>query len=171
MLIIEGPRQSGKKTLASKLALEFALPTYDYSKQLSAQGHVSMAEISKDLRTWPSKELGIYTTHPLINEYIYGPMLRKRVIPEFYSWEVRPLLEFFKDNVVIIYCRSSDNTDSAVPFFDLLFRTPLAQFRVWEYDYVVDSNANTILPSIESYIRSEIVRPYKKVKRHGKFAS
>lgn len=154
MIIIEGPRGAGKKTLANALALEFEVPIYDYGKQLAATGHISLTEVAKDLRGWESKEPGIYVTHPLITEYIYGPLLRKRGIEEFYTWKVRPIIEYFKSVSVIIYCRpSSMISDEALPYFDLLLRTPLASFRVWEYDYESDPEAQRLKEPVASFLR------------------
>jgi len=158
MLIIEGTRQSGKKTLGHKLALELNLPIYNYTQSLKANGHYTVRDINKDLLEWESKAVGIYIGHPLINEYIYGPLLRKRIIPEFLNWEVRPMIKYLLTTAVVVYCRPSvEIDDPALPLYDLLLNTPLLEVRSWRYDYVTDPDAEGLLVPLKGYLQKAVL--------------
>ncbi|MCA1624146.1 MAG: hypothetical protein LC778_10165 [Acidobacteria bacterium] len=166
MIIVEGPRQSGKTILVDTLALEFHLPIYSYSYTPVGADHYNIREIIKDVRSWTAKPTGLYDGHPLISEYIYGPILRKKILLSFKDWTVRPIIKHLSETAVIIYCRPSniDKDDPALSLYDLILHTPLTQFRVWEYDYTADPEASKLLIPVSDFLETMHVRKFKTTK-------
>lgn len=155
MIIAAGPREAGKTTLASTLALTLNLPIYDYSAQLSAQGKFNVPEIIKNIRDWPYEEFGIYDDHPLISEYIYGPTDRQEIAPEFYAAQVRPVIQYMWTTAVIIYCRPGNYPNSPeLQAYDLLFWTPLLPARIIPYDYLQEHALNRLTSTLRALQQS-----------------
>lgn len=79
--VIEGPDGSGKSALCYALSLATQLPLIDR--------HVSSKEGPRSkLWEWVENDnhtnhMGIYDRHPLIGEYIYGPIVRGFIDPDF----------------------------------------------------------------------------------------
>lgn len=156
MILIEGPQGAGKTTLATSLSFELALPIYTYSEQLQSRGKYDITALIADVKQWGTKDFGIYQGHPFIEEYIYGPLFRREIGDAFYSWEIRPVIQFMWANSVIIYCRPRSYIDEqgALSAYDLLFRTPFLPIQVWEYDYTDEHNLDKVLVSVRAYQRS-----------------
>ena len=154
MLLIEGPKGAGKTTLATSLSFGLNLPIYNYNEQLQARGQYDVHSIINDVKLWGMTDFfGIYQGHPFIEEYIYGPLFRREVAESFYSWEIRPVIQYMWANSVIIYCRPRNYSDEtgALAAYDLLFRTPLLPAQVWEYDYTDEYNLDKVMTSVRAY--------------------
>jgi len=171
MILIEGPQGAGKTTLATSMSFGLDLPIYSYNEQLQALGKYDVHSIINDVKLWGEKDFGIYQGHPFIEEYIYGPLFRREVAESFYSWEIRPVIQFMWTNSVIVYCRPRNYKDEngALAAYDLLFRTPLLPIQVWEYDYTDEHNLDKVLVSVRSYRHSvgTVHRSNGKLKRWG----
>jgi hypothetical protein len=143
MIIVEGPRNSGKTTLVTNLSLAFELPEYDYEPDGSKP--YDLIKVLADVKQWPRKPTGIYDTHPLIMEYIYGPLLRKRILPEFDNLMLRDPVQFMAANAIIIYCCPSVPLDDpATAYYNLVLNSPLSVLRSWTYDYTTDPDAGAL---------------------------
>ena len=109
MILIEGPDNSGKSTLALQLSKEFGFKLYDrpHGPPKNADELVMRA---LQLALVQSKKNLIVDRHPLIGENVYGPILRGHNM-----WDEKPDYEkilgddlvdkIHKGDVFIIYCR------------------------------------------------------------------
>lgn len=103
MIIIEGMDNTGKSTLAKKLSLKFNLkiikssgPPEDKESWIK-KIHYSIDQSKKGINF-------IYDRHPLISEYVYGPILRGKNLLD--NEEGNQLWkEFIEIQPFIIYCR------------------------------------------------------------------
>lgn len=140
MIIIEGPADSGKTTLVNSLSVDLQLPIRQPFTGHRGRGDFLLDKVRDELHEWPNYRYGtgIYDGYPLIDEYVYGTTHRGRISDGFDSSSIRPLLEFFFEQSLIIYCRPPDNvlSDPAVNLYDFLLRYPLTDARVIEYNYL-----------------------------------
>jgi hypothetical protein len=140
MIIVEGPKGAGKSTLANQLSVNLGLPVVQPFSGHRGRGDNLLAKVQQDLHGWPDPKNGgtkIYDGHPLIDEYIYGPMHRQRISDGFSGHHIRPLLDFFWDQSVIIYCRPPEPHVEGpdVQLYDFVLRYPLTGAHVFLYDY------------------------------------
>jgi Cdc6-like AAA superfamily ATPase len=101
VIILEGPDGSGKTTLSRKLSEIHNIPVMKRDQQDAFLW--TMAEMS----SWALVGLRIYDRFPLVGEYIYGPIRRGHVAPEFemtYPPTVAMHTRFLQD-CLIVYCR------------------------------------------------------------------
>lgn len=136
MIIVEGPSNSGKTTLVNQLSTDLMMPVRDPFKG-PHPGDDLIAKVVEDLREWPTTVTSIYEGYPLIGEYIYGPLHRKRVAVGFNNYSVKPILNFFWEATLIIYCRPPEEgvQDPALLYYDFLLNFPLSRGRIIRYDY------------------------------------
>lgn len=106
MIILEGPDGSGKTTLGRRLSELHGIPMVKRDKQDAYLW--SMSELS----SWSLSGLRIYDRFALVSEYIYGPLRRKGIQPEFelgYQ-PTEEMMERFIQDSLIIYCRPPTQT-------------------------------------------------------------
>lgn len=170
MIIVIGPRQSGKTTLTNTLALTLDLPVYDYSAQLVHYGRFHVDDIIKNVRNWPDEQFGIFDDHPFISEYIYGPLDRRGVLPDFYSHQIRPVLSYIWQSAIIIYCRPSTlhEDDPARQAYDLLFCTPLLTARILLFDHTNEHSLNSLISTLRSLLYTILLDRHHTVNGHKK---
>lgn len=92
MIIVEGPDGGGKTTLIERI-----LAQYPRTLQLHARASEGVSGpvpdlyewALKDLNTWGQQPLSVYDRHPLISEYIYGPIVRGVMDPRFHTTSLR----------------------------------------------------------------------------------
>ncbi|MGH7954375.1 MAG: hypothetical protein ACREOZ_00280 [Gloeomargaritales cyanobacterium] len=168
MIIVAGPRESGKTTLANTLALALDLPIYDYSAQLQAQGKFDVQAIIQSVRDWPYTTFGIYDDHPFISEYVYGPLDRQGILPDFHSSEIKPIIQYLWDTAVIIYCRPNYLAldDPARRAYDLLFSTPLLPARVLPYDYTQQHDLYHLMSTLRALQQSMMLDRHHVLNGH-----
>lgn len=58
----------------------------------------------RDVRTWNQQPLAVYDRHPLVSEYIYGPIIRNHVDPKFIRAGTAPVMRDFLNNSLLIFC-------------------------------------------------------------------
>ena len=103
MLIIEGPDNSGKSSLAKKLSLEFNLKIIKSSGPPTGENDL-VRRIKSSLEYTKLGINFIYDRYSLISEYVYGPTLRKINLLD--NEEGHKLWkEFIETKPLIIYCR------------------------------------------------------------------
>lgn len=136
MIIVEGPLHSGKTTLVNQLVADLNMPVRDPFRG-PHPGDELIGKVLTDLREWSITETSIYEGYPLVSEYIYGPLHRKRAALGFNNYSIKPVLNFFWEATLIIYCRppEEDIRDPALQYYDLLLSFPLSRGRVVKYDY------------------------------------
>lgn len=108
MIILEGPDGSGKSTLQKSL-LEAGFEAGP--RAVTSEGGVIDREnlvqwVWEDLMTWrsPDQQLRVYDRHPLVSEYIYGPIVRGDVAPGMLSPFAREMGHWFVRNALVIFC-------------------------------------------------------------------
>jgi adenylate kinase family enzyme len=106
VIILEGPDGSGKTTLGRRLSQIHGFPLVKREKQDAYLWVIS------ELSSWSLSGLKIYDRFALVSEYIYGPLRRDGVQPEF-DLKFPPteeMMERFLQDALIIYCRPSVDT-------------------------------------------------------------
>jgi hypothetical protein len=156
MIVIEGAQHTGKSTLANQLAASLLLPLRPNFAPYRGRGDFLLDKVIEDIHQWPSSYTGIYDGHPLINEYIYGPLQRSRLSEGFEDSCIRPIFEFFIQQSFIIYCRPPEDmiTDvEALRYYDFLLRYPLIPTHCVEYDYTNPYGLNIVSAAVRSHCR------------------
>lgn len=177
MIIVTGPKESGKTTLINQLRGDLDIETKSpfsnpqYYKAQAIQGRPRkgfemkaveddtsdlMEKVLEDLDKWPESGTCIYEGYPLIEEYIYGPLNRGGYVRGFDSHAIKPVLAFFWAKSLIIYCRPTTDllSDPTVDYYDFILRPPLSSARVVRYDY------NS--PQHYSYVRSRVLAHHQE---------
>ena len=100
MIILEGPDNSGKTTLANKISARFNHPVY-HAGGPPANKDEAYKRLSDTLNKSLIDEFSLHDRHILFGENIYGKMAGR--VP-YVPWEehIEYLMEF---NPLIIYCR------------------------------------------------------------------
>lgn len=91
MIILEGPDGGGKTTLLKELSDHyFSIPVHDRASE-GVSGPVKdlFTWAHKDIGSWRDKQLHFYDRHPLVSEYIYGPVVRGTMDPRFHTTHLR----------------------------------------------------------------------------------
>lgn len=105
MLILEGPDGGGKTTLVKRLSSELNLPVHERACT-SDGGPVDdlFKWAYRDAVSMPDQPMAIYDRHPLISEYIYGPIARHYLLPEFRSPKAHALMRLMAAQVHVVFC-------------------------------------------------------------------
>lgn len=106
MIIVEGPDGAGKSHLVQKLSAELHLPVHErasHGVEGPIANHYDWAH--RDVVTMADQELAIYDRHPLISEYIYGPICRGILPPAFATSNAHVLVRMMAPRVLVVLCR------------------------------------------------------------------
>lgn len=113
MIIVEGPDGSGKTTLIEKLQHELKLPLH--GRFCNSDGTVTDNEKSprsilfdlamEDIGSLSTQPPCIYDRHPMISEYVYGPIIRGELPEGFETNEARRALFTLANHTLLIICR------------------------------------------------------------------
>lgn len=170
MIILEGPDGGGKSILAGQLLDAFpnlemrarSIPDKDGPRD----GPELFDWAEADVRSWWSARLGIYDRHPLVSEYIYGPIVRGCIRdPRFLTTGLRRRLVA---NTLLVVClphlsvvRASVSDDRDMPgvaaHIDALWHAYASLRATWDrpeglliYDYTT-MLPDRLFPHIRSY--------------------
>lgn len=153
MIIVEGPQNSGKTTLLNQLTMDLNVqvknPFYPHP------GDDLMEKVLEDLRSWSEPETWVYDGYPLIQEYIYGPLHRKKLARGFDSYAVRPVIRFFWTASLVVYCRPPNEyveSDPALHLYDIILDSPLVPAaRVVKYNHQAVGYWSYLVGQIEAH--------------------
>lgn len=105
MLIVEGMDGSGKTSLVERLSHDLVIPIHKRAAR-------SIEGPRKDLFEWAQLDVGtivhqtfsVYDRHPMISEYVYGPVLRDGMDDRFHSIEATSMTAHLAANSMVIFC-------------------------------------------------------------------
>lgn len=154
MILIEGPDGTGKSNLTARLLKDTGLKQAPRMSTSTGGGKANLADLVRaDSLRWSQPACLIYDRHPLIGEYIYGPILRNRIVPEFtmplaHRWRTKlahisllvlalPALERVRVNVSNEDIVQLDGVAANIDKIYCLYQSLIATWPGWivEYDY------------------------------------
>lgn len=106
MIVVEGPDGAGKSTLVRKLMTEFNLPMHERASE-GVAGPVSdlFGWAHRDVVSMADQEISVYDRHPLISEYVYGPICRSTLPPGFTTSTAHALVRMMAMHALVVLCR------------------------------------------------------------------
>lgn len=107
MIILEGPDNSGKSTLAAKLKRDTGLPVIHSVKPKEDMSSIQVYHHCLN-QVAPKDTLSILDRVTAISESIYGPICRGKSALGMYQKDA--LLDIWQRPYTIIYCRPDDET-------------------------------------------------------------
>lgn len=107
MIILEGPDNSGKSTLAARIKRDLKIPVI-HSQKPSEDWTSRMVYEHCLKQLAPRMELSILDRVTAISEAIYGPICRGE--SALGNYQAEALLDLWQRPYAIIYCRPSDET-------------------------------------------------------------
>lgn len=157
MIIIEGAMGTGKSTLANKLSIQTGMPLCQSFIPYRNRGDRLIERVMEDLLKWKDTETGIYDGHPMINEWIYGPTERKGLSEGFDVQAIKPWMQFFWAQSLIIHCRPPNelihDSPEVIHLYDVILRYPLLPRYVISYDYSIPYGISSVLSACNSHRR------------------
>ena len=179
-VIVEGPDGGGKTTLIKQLVKDTGLTVLPRASD-SAKGPIPNIGhyIDSDLTNHDRK--GIYDRHPLISEFVYGPLIRGHMefghmwqsLDGYLLWLTQRVSMLYAYDPVVIYCLppweyvskhvwESDTPqmpgvkESLLGIFELYIvqyaKDQASHHRVHRWDYTQPDNYRIILADIRSYL-------------------
>lgn len=106
MIIVEGPDGSGKSSLIRRLAEDFGLRVHEKASDsvTGPKGDMSVWAY-RDVTTQRDHQLvEIYDRHPLISQYIYGPIAREYLEPNMQSPTMHLSIRMLAKQCLMIFC-------------------------------------------------------------------
>jgi hypothetical protein len=107
VIIVEGPDGAGKTTLIGRLCQDLDL--VKRSKFVKSNGDGSgtndlFGDAYVDVCNQPDMGMMIYDRHPLISEYVYGPIVRGKLPEDFTTPQAHATLRLMAKQVMIVWC-------------------------------------------------------------------
>lgn len=106
MIIVEGPDGSGKSSLIRRLSEDTGLRIHERASD-SIQGPIG------DMSVWAYRDVTtqldhhlveIYDRHPLVSQYIYGPIAREYLEPDMQSATMHLAIRMLAKQCLMIFC-------------------------------------------------------------------
>jgi hypothetical protein len=105
MIVVEGVDGTGKSNLVEWLHKATNLPKHERAATSLGGPIDSLWDWAvNDVESWTTQPLSIYDRHPLISEYIYGPIVRNKLPPEFLRPTAAGLLNRMAKLGLVIFC-------------------------------------------------------------------
>lgn len=106
IIVVEGPDGSGKSSLIRRLAEDFGLRVHEKASDsvTGPKGDMSVWAY-RDVTTQRDHQLvEIYDRHPLISQYIYGPIAREYLEPNMQSATMHLAIRMLAKQCLVIMC-------------------------------------------------------------------
>ena len=109
MIIVEGPDGAGKSHLVGMLSEDLGIPVHERAVRdrlgpADPQGASLWKWAYNDVTTWPSQPMSISDRHPLVSEYIYGPIIRGVSAPGFNHPSAHGLRRQMEQRCLLVLC-------------------------------------------------------------------
>lgn len=106
MIILEGPDGGGKTTLMHEIMQRF--PIVPHPKFVPSDGVVDREKLYnaalEDTQTLCDQPVQIYDRHPLISEYVYGPIIRGELPHQWESPSARMMRSILANHTLVVWC-------------------------------------------------------------------
>jgi hypothetical protein len=107
VIIVEGPDGAGKTTLIGRLCQDLGL--IKRGKFVKSNGDGSgtndlFGDAYVDVVNQPDMGMMIYDRHPMISEYVYGPIVRGNLPPDFCTPQAHATLRLMAKQVLVVWC-------------------------------------------------------------------
>ena len=105
MIVVEGMDGSGKSGMVTRISEALQIPIHARACT-SAGGPVDKLYewVTDDISSLQWQTFSVYDRHPLVSEYIYGPITRQVVDDRFYTEHAFKLRQKFAPAVLIVFC-------------------------------------------------------------------
>lgn len=109
MIIIEGPDGAGKSWLVKQLSNELGIPQHERAVRdrlgpHDVEGTTLWDWAVRDVASWETSDVFLYDRHPLVSEYIYGPVTRGRMAPGFTHPSAQGVRQQIEQQCLLIVC-------------------------------------------------------------------
>jgi energy-coupling factor transporter ATP-binding protein EcfA2 len=106
MIVVEGCDGTGKSTLVRTLAKVLDVSIHERACT-SEGGPVSrlMHWAYDDVCTMAEQEFAVYDRHPLISEFVYGPIVRSKLPTGFDGNATHNLIRMMAKEVLVVWCQ------------------------------------------------------------------
>lgn len=106
-IVLEGMDGSGKSGMVTRISEALKIPIHARAATSGASGGPirNLYEwVTDDVTSLRWQPFSVYDRHPLVSEYIYGPITRQHVDQRFFTAHCAKLLEQFAHRVLVIFC-------------------------------------------------------------------
>ena len=106
MILFEGPDGAGKTSLINRLVSELKLPRAGRACT-SEGGPVDdlFAWAWVDINSWRDQTfIKAYDRHPLVSEYVYGPVIRGQAAEGFHSQAAADMRKYLEAHTFTVFC-------------------------------------------------------------------
>lgn len=171
MIVVEGCDGSGKTHLVKQLEGWTGLPIHARASDSIAGPRLDLFEwAAHDVYSMTTQPLSIYDRHPMISEYIYGPIIRNTIDFRFLGYRGSQMSKLFAQHVLLIHCdpgmdEVSKNLRHSVEGqmdgvnrnADTLYHTYASLMHYWPgnrivWDYTKPDTFSVVMSVIENHI-------------------
>jgi hypothetical protein len=115
MIIVEGPDGAGKSYLVKQLSHDLVIPQHERAVRDRLGPHdpegTSLWQWAyHDVTTWAAQPMSLYDRHPLVSEYIYGPIVRGQSAPGFNHPSAHGLRRLMEQRCLLVLCLPPHDT-------------------------------------------------------------
>jgi GTPase SAR1 family protein len=107
VIIVEGPDGAGKTTLIGRLCHDLTLVKRGKFVKSNGDGSGTndlFGDAYVDVVNQPDMGMMVYDRHPMISEYVYGPIVRGRLPEDFTTSQAHATLRLMAQQVLVVWC-------------------------------------------------------------------